>query len=252
MGPVTEAAYDRMGRGYANTRRPDPRIAARIEAALGDAQSVLNVGAGTGSYEPPDREVTAVEPSAEMIAQRPIGSAPVVQASAELLPFDDDSFDAAMAIITVHHWADRAAGLAEMLRVVRRRAIVLSFDPTPLDGLWLGEYFPRALEIHAEAMPPIAELTRLLPNSAVEPVPIARGCSDGFFFALWDRPELHLDPEVRRATSVWHGMTAAETEPGLEALRADLESGAWEQRYGHLRKRSELDLGLRLVVSELD
>lgn len=139
---------------YREVRRPDPRIAARIETALGDARSVLNVGAGTGSYEPVDREVIAVEPSAEMIAQRPVGSAPVVQASAEALPFDDASFDAAMAIISVHHWSDLAAGLAEMRRVARRRVVILTFDPEPLGDLWLvKDYFPRTLEIHGDGMP---------------------------------------------------------------------------------------------------
>ena len=249
---MSETAYDRIGRGYAKTRQTEPRIAARIEVALGDAKSVVNVGAGTGSYEPVDRNVVAVEPSAEMIAQRPAGSAPAVQASAEELPFEDESFDAAMAIITVQHWSDLAAGIADMRRVARQRVLVLTLTPAPPGELWLGDYFPRTLEIHGAAMPPIDDLLAMLPGAHAETVPVPRNCEDGFFLALWDRPEMHLDPEVRRASSVWHLMTGAETEPGLEALRADLESGAWEQRYGHLRKRSELDVGLRLVVSELD
>jgi SAM-dependent methyltransferase len=249
---LSGAAYDELGRGYSEVRRPDPRIAAHIEAALGDARMVLNVGAGAGSYEPADREVTAVEPSAEMIAQRPPGSAPVVQASAEALPFDDDSFDAAMAIITIHHWADLASGLAEMTRVARDRLAILTFDPThPLAELWLGDYFPRTLEIHGDAMPPIDDLLAMLPGARLEAVPVPRLCEDGFFCALWDRPEMHLDPRVRRASSVWHLMAPEETELGLKALRADLESGAWDERYGHLREQQELDVGLRLVVSEL-
>ena len=249
---VDEAAYDEIGRGYAEVRRPDPRIAARIEAALGDARTVLNVGAGTDSYKPLDREVTAVEPSAEMIAQRPADSAPVVQASAEALPFDDDSFDATMAIITVQHWADSAAGLAEMIRVSRERVLVLTFDGPVMAEMWMvRDYIPRLLEIHIELMPPISELTAALPGARVEAVPVPRLCKDGFFCALWDRPEMHLDPQVRRASSVWHLMAPEETERGLEALRADLESGAWDERYGHLRKQQELDVGLRLVVSEL-
>ena len=250
---MLEITYDRIGVGYSEIRQPDPRIAAHIESALGDARTVLNVGAGTGSYESTDREVTAVEPSAEMIAQRPSGSAPVVQASAEDLPFADDSFDAAMAIITVHHWTDLAAGLAEMTRVARRRVAVLTFDPVPLAKLWLvRDYFPRTLEIHGDAMPPIAELAGMLPDATVEAVPVPRLCEDGFFCALWDRPEMHLDPQVRRASSVWHLMPPEETERGLEALRADLESGVWEEHHGHLRSSAELDVGLRLVVSELD
>jgi SAM-dependent methyltransferase len=245
-----EATYDRIGVGYRQVRRPDPRIAARIEAALGDARTVLNVGAGTGSYEPAGRDVTAVEPSRQMISQRPAGAAPVVQGRAEELPFDDDSFEAAMAIISVHHWTNIAAGLAEMARVARGRLIVLTFDPTPLPELWLRDYFPRALEIHSNTMPPIEELVAMLGSSAtVEAVPVPRLCEDGFFYALWDRPEMHLDPEVRRASSVWHLMNAEETERGLAALRADLESGAWDERHGQLRTEAELDVGLRLVAA---
>ena len=247
---MSEAAYDRIGVGYRRARQPDPRIAARLEAALGDAGSVLNVGAGAGSYEPADREVTAVEPSRVMIDQRPPRSAPVIQASAEALPFDDDSFDAAMALITVHHWRDVGAGLAEMRRVARGPVLVLSFDPEPLAGLWFGEYFPGALRYHAEAMPDVGELAALLePGADVEPVPIPSRCSDGFFCALWDRPELHLDPQVRQGSSVWHAIGAEESERGLAALRADLESGAWDERYGALRRQPELDVGLRLLSS---
>jgi SAM-dependent methyltransferase len=250
---MSAPAYDRIGVGYRQVRQPDPRLAARIEAALGSARSVLNVGAGTGSYEPADREVTAVEPSEVMIAQRPPGAAPVVRASAERLPFEDDSFDAAMAIITVHHWRDLPAGLGEMLRVARQRVAVLTFDPAPLADLWLvRDYFPRTLEIHGEAMPPIDELAAMLgPGTTVEVVPIPRRCEDGFFCALWDRPELHLDPEVRRASSVWHLTAPAETERGLATLEADLASGAWDERHGHLRTAPELDVGLRLVVADL-
>jgi SAM-dependent methyltransferase len=249
---MPEAAYDRIGVGYRDIRRSDPRIAARIEAALGDARTVLNVGAGTGSYEPADREVTAVEPSEVMIAQRPAGSAPVVQARAEAVPFEDDSFDAAMAIITVHHWDDPAAGLGEMIRVARECVVILTFDPTPLRDFWFGEYFPRALDVHAEFMPPVEELAGMLGGASVEAVPLPRRCTDGFFFALWDRPEMHLDPEVRRGSTVWHVMDAAEVERGLDALRADLESGRWDERNGHLREETpELDLGLRLLVAEL-
>lgn len=249
---MTGAAYDRMGLGYSAVRRADPRIAARVEAALGDAKSVLNVGAGTGSYEPAQREVTAVEPSQTMIDQRPPGSAPVVQAVAEDLPFEDDSFDAAMAMITVHHWSDARQGLSEMLRVARRRVVILTFDPVPAADLWLvRDYFPAALGYHADAMPPIAELAALLPNASVEPVPIPSDCTDGFFIGIWGRPEMHLDPDVRRASSVWHQVPELEVEHGLALLKADLESGKWDERNGHLRELPELDVGLRLVVAEL-
>lgn len=246
-----EASYDRIGRGYREVRRPDPRVAARIEAALGDARSVLNVGAGAGSYEPPARELTAVEPSELMISQRPPGAAPVVKASAEDLPFEEDSFDAAMAIITVHHWSDLAAGIAEMRRVARHRVVVLTFTPTPPGDFWLGGYFPRALEIHSELMPPLDDLLALLPGAMVESLPVPRRCEDGFFFALWDRPEMHLDPAVRRASSVWHPMPPEQVASGLAALRADLESGRWDERHGHLRSADELDVGLRLVRAEI-
>jgi SAM-dependent methyltransferase len=249
---VSEPAYDAIGIGYAEVRRADPRIAAPIEAALGEARTVLNVGAGTGSYEPADREVTAVEPSATMRAQRPAGAAPAIEAVAEALPFADDSFDAAMAIITVHHWRDPAAGLAEMLRVARERVVVLTLDPAPLDDAWLvRDYLPTLQRIHRELMVPIPELTAMLPGATVESVPGPSRCSDGFWCALWDQPELHLDPAVLRGSSGWHRLPAEEAERGLAALRADLESGAWDERNGHLRQAPELDIGLRLLVAEL-
>lgn len=249
---MTELAYDRMGFGYGAVRRPDPRIAARIEAALGDAASVLNVGAGTGSYEPADREVTAVEPARTMIEQRPPGAAPVVEAFAESLPFEDDSFDAAMALITVHHWNDARAGLAEMIRVARQRVLVLAFTPTPPTELWMArDYFPRILDFHGEVMLPIDELAAMLPNASVEPVPIPSECTDGFWLAIWDRPEMHLDPNVRRASSSWHHMDQDEIDHGLARLSADLESGRWDERNGPLRTQAELDVGLRLVRAEL-
>lgn len=244
--------YDRLGLGYSAVRRPDRRIASQIEAALGDARSVLNVGAGAGSYEPTDREVTAVEPSRTMIEQRPPGSAPVVEAFAEELPFEDHSFDAAMALITVHHWSDAQAGLAEMVRVARQRVLVLTFTPTPPTELWMArDYFPRILDFHARVMLPIDELTAMLPAASGEPVPIPNRCTDGFWLAIWDRPEMHLDPDVRRASSSWHHMAQDEIEGGLARLSADLESGRWDERNGHLRTQAELDVGLRLVTSEL-
>jgi SAM-dependent methyltransferase len=249
---VTEPTYDRMGQGYSTIRRPDPRIAAQIEATLSGARSVLNVGAGTGSYEPADREVVAVEPSRTMIEQRPAEAASVVQAFAEDLPFEDDSFDAAMALITVHHWSDARVGLTEMLRVARERVLVLTFTPTPPIELWMArDYFPRILDFHERVMLPIDELAAMLPDATVEPVPIPNRCTDGFWLAIWDRPEMHLDPEVRRASSSWHHMPEDEIERGLARLEADLESGSWDERNGHLRTQAELDVGLRLVSAEL-
>jgi SAM-dependent methyltransferase len=249
---VADATYDRMGIGYSAVRRPEPRIMAQLEAALGDAASVLNVGAGTGSYEPAGREVTALEPSRTMIEQRPADAAPVVEGVAEHLPFADDSFDAAMAIITVHHWDDARAGLAEMVRVARRRVLIVTFTPTPPTELWMArDYFPRILDFHARVMLPIDELTAMLPAASVEPVPIPSRCTDGFWLAIWDRPEMHLDPDVRRASSSWHHMAQDEIESGLARLSADLESGRWDERNGRLRTQAELDVGLRLLTSEL-
>ena len=212
---------------------------------------MLNVGAGTGSYEPRGREVTAVEPSQEMIAQRPPDAAPVIKGVAESLPFDAASFDAAMAVITLQHWSDVGAGLAEMARVARERVVLLTFDPAAVGDLWFRDYFPGALEYHAKVMPPIAELTATLPNTSVETVPVPSNCADGFFIGIWDRPEMHLDPDIRRASSCWHEMPEAEIENGLTSLRADLASGRWDERHGHLRELSGLDVGLRLVTAEL-
>jgi SAM-dependent methyltransferase len=247
-----EAAYDRIGIGYGKARRADPRIAARIDAALGDARSVLNVGAGAGSYEPGDREVTAVEPSAEMIAQRPTGAAPVVQASAEELPFEDDSFDAAMAVLTVHHWADLGAGLSEVRRVTRRRIVVVTFDPGVLAGLWIvRDYFPEMLGLKRRSPATSAELAAVLAATTSVPIPVPRDCTDHFFAALWARPEMLFDDEVVRPMWVWQSISEGARRAGRERLAADLDSGAWDERHGHLRKAPELDVGLRLMVSDV-
>jgi ubiquinone/menaquinone biosynthesis C-methylase UbiE len=232
-------------------RRPDPRIAAQIDAALGDARSVLNVGAGTGSYEPEEREVTAVEPSAEMIGQRPAGAAPAVQASAEDLPFPDDSFDAAMAVLTAHHWADLDAGLAEMRRVCRGRIVIVAFDPEALADLWIArDYFPEMLSLKRRAGASSGGLMARLPGSTSAPIPVPRDCSDLFFAALWARPEMLFDEEVMQPMWVWQSISEEARSGGRERLTADLESGAWDERHGHLRERPELDVGLRLVLSQ--
>jgi SAM-dependent methyltransferase len=245
---VSVAPYDRLGRGYSRVRRPDPRIAAQIDAALGPARTVLNVGAGTGSYEPEGRAVTAVEPSAEMIGQRPPGSAPVVQASAEDLPFTDGSFDASLAVLTVHHWADLRAGLSEMGRVSRERIVIVTFDPEALAELWIArDYFPEMLALKRRSGATSGELAKLLAGATIEPIPVPRDCTDQFFAALWARPEKLFDEEVVKPMWVWQSISEAARRTGRERLRADLESGAWEQRYGHLRTLSSLDVGLRLV-----
>jgi SAM-dependent methyltransferase len=247
---VSGSQYDLLGRGYARTRRPDPRIAKRIDEGLGEAQAVLNVGAGAGSYEPAGREVTAVEPSSEMIAQRPVGSAPVVQASAEALPFGSDSFDAAMAVLTAHHWRDLEAGLAEMRRVSRERIVIVTFDHLALADLWIArDYFPEMLGLKRRAGATSGELARRFPDATVSPVPVPRDCTDLFFAALWARPEMLLDEEVLRPMWVWQSISEQARQEGHERLGTDLESGAWDERYGHLREREELDVGLRLVVA---
>jgi SAM-dependent methyltransferase len=249
---MSTPAYNRMGLNYTDFRQPDPRLEAAILAALGDARSVVNVGAGAGSYEPTDRKVIAVEPSPVMIAQRPPGAAPALEGIAESLPLDDNSVDAAMGVLTVHHWPDFEAGLAEMQRVARRRIVLLTLDANTASNIWLIEdYFPEAGSMDRDVMPSQARIRANLPGAAIEPVAVPRGCLDAFSSALWDRPEWLLDPEVRRASSIWHRMPADAAKHGLERLRADLESGRWDERHGHLRTLPELDIGLRLVRAEL-
>ena len=242
------ARYDAIGRTYTATRATDPRIAARIWAALGDARTVVNVGAGTGNYEPPDRELTAVEPSAVMIAQRRPGLAPAVQASAEALPFADASFDAAMAVLTLHHWSDWRGGCNELRRVARDRVVVFSWDPTYAGRLWVGpEYFPQYAEEDVAGFPSLADQVAAL-DAEVEVVPIPWDCRDGFFGAFWRRPEAYLDPAVRAGISVLAKRSEAELAEGLARLRADLDSGAWARRHADLPGRDTLDLGYRLLV----
>jgi SAM-dependent methyltransferase len=239
--------YDDIGRGYRGQRRPDPRVAAAIAQALGEAATVVNVGAGTGSYEPSDRRVVAVEPSAAMIAQRPPGSAPVVQASALALPLPDRSFAAALAVLTVHHWPDRARGLAELARVARERVVLFTWDPaTP--GFWLvDEYFPEIWAIDRPIFPTLDELRRVLGTVEVRPVPVPADCTDGFLGAYWRRPTAYLDPVVRSAMSTFAKLRDA--DGGIARLRADLADGSWHRRHADLLDRSELDLGYRLVAA---
>jgi RimJ/RimL family protein N-acetyltransferase len=242
--------YDTLGRGYAVTRRADPRIAAIVERGLGDARSVVNVGAGAGSYEPVERVVTAVEPSATMIAQRPSDAAPVVQAGAEDLPFEDGSFDAAMAVLTAHHWQDLDRGLAEMRRVARRRVVLVSFDPGPLRELWfVRDYFPAVIGLHADRVSSETLATKL-PPGRIGPVPVPRDCADLFFAALWARPEMVFDDEVVGPMWVWSRLPEEARTEGRRLLAEDLESGAWAERNAELLDLGELDVGLRLVTLE--
>ncbi len=245
-------SYDSIGRTYTDFRRADPRIEARVQAALGDARSVVNVGAGSGSYEPRDREVIAVEPSPVMIAQRPAEAAPALEGVAEALPLEDKSVDAAMGIFTIHHWNDLAAGLAEMRRVARSRIVLLTIDAAKNAEIWtLAEYFPEAMRAEEEKMPAMSELEALLPGAEIEAAPMPSRCRDEFTSALWDRPEMFLDPAVLRASSLWHSLPPESIARGQERLRADLASGRWDERHGRLRTLPELDIGLRLIRLEL-
>jgi ubiquinone/menaquinone biosynthesis C-methylase UbiE len=249
---VSRAAYDELGLNYTDFRRADPHIAARIWAALGDAASVVNVGAGAGSYEPDDREVIAVEPSPLMIAKRPEGAAPARQGVAEALPLDDRSVDAAMGTLTIHHWNDLDQGIAEMRRVARKRLVLLTIDAEKNTEVWtLSEYFPAAARAEREKMPTMRELEAKLPRAAIEVVPAPSRCQDEFTSALWDRPERFLEPETLRASSLWHQLSPETIRRGQERLRADLASGRWDEKHGHLRTLPELDIGLRLVCEEL-
>jgi SAM-dependent methyltransferase len=242
------ARYDAIGRTYTATRATEPRIAARIWAALGDARTVVNVGAGTGNYEPPDRAVTAVEPSAVMTAQRPPGAAPAVQASAEALPFPDASFDAALAVLTLHHWSDWRGGCAELRRVARDRVVVFSWDPAYAGRMWLlPEYFPGHFDEDVAMFPSLADQAAAL-DAEIEVLPIPWDCRDGFFSAFWRRPEAYLDPAVRAGISTLAKRSEAELVEGLARLRADLDSGAWARRHADLLRRDALDLGYRLLI----
>jgi SAM-dependent methyltransferase len=244
---MTQALYDRIGVGYSAYRRPDPRIAAHIADALGPSRSVVNVGAGAGSYEPADRTVVAVEPSAEMVRQRPPSAAPAVRASAEHLPFRDAVFDAAMAVLTIHHWPDWRAGLAEMRRVARGRVVILAFD-VDHPGFWLvRDYFPETAAIDRATMPQLAEIERVLGPIEARPVPVPADCSDGFLGAYWRRPEAYLDPGARGAISSFARITSLQA--GLDRLRAELADGTWHRRNASLLALPELDIGYRLVVA---
>ncbi len=242
--------YDTIGATYTVTRRTEPRIAAQVWAALGEAQTVLNVGAGTGSYEPSDRDVTAVEPSAVMRAQRPAGAARCVAATAESLPFEDQSFDAAMAFATIHHWQDPVAGLREMRRVARR-VVVFTHDTTDAGWLrrfWLTrDYLPEIADLVA-GRPSLTELASAI-SARTEPVLIPWDCADGFFEAFWRRPEAYLDERVRRGISVWERVGPDVEERAVHSLRADLASGRWAERNRDILDLDAAELGLRLLIA---
>jgi SAM-dependent methyltransferase len=245
------AVYDAIGTGYVAHRQADPRIALEIRAALGNAARVVNVGAGAGSYEPSDLDVVAVEPSREMIRQRPQGRVSAVQALAERLPFPDGAFDAALAVLTVHHWADRRGGLAELARVARR-VVVVTWDPACRDSFWLTtEYLPEIVEFDLPRFPSLSELAESLGGEITsQALPVPHDCVDGFLGAFWQRPDAYLDPAVRSAMSCFAQLPAERVDRGLSRLADDLRTERWETRFGHLRSLDSADLGYRLVVAE--
>ncbi|HYF45695.1 MAG TPA: class I SAM-dependent methyltransferase [Acidimicrobiales bacterium] len=247
----TAPVYDDIGAGYTRFRRADPRIEATVHAALGDARRVVNVGAGAGSYEPVDHTVVAVEPSPEMIRQRPASAAPCVRADAAALPFPDDGFDAAMAILTVHHWPDPVAGLRELRRVAEG-VVLLGFEPLGHRDFWLfRDYVPAVTTLPsvADALS-VQEAAELVEADRIETVPIPHDCLDGFGCAYWRRPEAYLDPDVRRCISGFGLLDPDDVLPGIERLREDLESGRWQAEHAELLDLDELDCGFRLVVRD--
>ncbi len=245
--------YEAAGTGYARQRRTDPRIAALVHAALGSAQTVINVGAGAGSYEPEDRAVTAVEPSPAMRAQRPPQLATAVDATAEALPFADESFDAAMATVTIHQWRDTDRGLRELRRVARGPVVVLTFDPDALDAFWLADYLPELIEAERRRYPTVEQVRQVLGGtSSVLAVPVPHDCVDGFTEAYYARPERFLDPMVRAAQSAWGFVDEDTSARGLHRLRAELADGSWDRRYGALRRQPEFVGSLRLITAVPD
>jgi SAM-dependent methyltransferase len=253
MTPRTIAGdvdYGVHGKGYARQRRTDPRIAHCVHAALGCARTVLNVGAGAGSYEPADRSVVAVEPSAAMRAQRAPDAAPVVDAIAEALPFGDDAFDASMATVTVHQWKDLRKGLAEMRRVTRGPVVILTFDGELLDRFWLARYAPEMRAAERSRMPRLAAIDAALGgDSTIVEVPVPIDCVDGFIESFYARPEALLDPAVRRSQSSWAFVSDAVVERFARDLTRELDDGTWDRLYGNLRTQPTFDGSLRLIVN---
>jgi SAM-dependent methyltransferase len=249
-----ESHYDKIGFGYSVTRRADPRIAAQIHGALGDARSIVNVGAGTGSYEPGGRDVLAIEPSGEMIAQRGSRRAPAAWGHAESLPLATDSVDAAMACLTLHHWADWRIGVQELRRVARKRVVIFTYDNSYATSFWLlRDYLPKLARLDRARFPALEEQRVAIGDEEVrvEPVPVPHDCEDGFLGAFWRRPSAYLDERVRACMSTFHLPGAERLLGGLETLAEDLRSGRWQERNRELLWRADLDLGYRLLVAEL-
>ena len=249
MENAGDVDYERLGTGYARARRTDPRIAALVHEAMGSARRVLNVGAGAGSYEPAHRHVVAVEPSAAMRRQRSRGAAPVIDAVAECLPFDDDAFDAAMAMVTVHQWRDAEAGVRELRRVARHAVVLLTFDGDALERFWLADYAPELIAAERRRYPPPELIGRWLgPDARVSTVPVPRDCTDGFTEAYYARPEAFLVEANRRAQSAWTFVPDDVERASVARLAADLDSGAWDASHGHLRSQDSFAGSLRMIV----
>jgi SAM-dependent methyltransferase len=244
------AKYDRIGASYTASRTTDSRIAAAIHEALGDGRSVVNVGAGSGSYEPGDRMVVAVEPSETMISQRPPDAALAVRAVAEALPFATGTFDAAMAVLTMHHWTDVGFGLRELRRVARRQ-VLFFFEPSFANDAWIVyDYFPEMMELESERNAPgTADIARALDVVSVVPVPVPADCTDGFAGCYWNRPEAYLDPVVQEGMSCFAQMPDDIRNRGMQRLAREIASGEWDRKYGHLRALDACDLGYRLLVA---
>jgi len=247
---VPDQTYDDIGVGYASVRRPDPRIARVIREAIGEAATLVNIGAGSGSYEPTDLAVVAVEPSDVMIAQRDASSAPVVRAVAEQLPFADGAFDVASAFLTIHHWSEPTLGIAELKRVSQRQ-VIMTWDPeVTFEQFWfIHDYFPQSYE-QDRALTTLDEILRIVgPNAEVLPIPVPADCTDGFYAAYWARPNAYLDPRIRAGISAFTLNNQEGLDTALAKLASDLQTGVWDERYGRLQHLESIDAGYRLVIS---
>ena len=243
--------YEHGGQKYSGQRKTDPRIAEYVHRALGNAKTVLNVGAGAGSYEPEDRYVIALEPSASMRSQRMNnGRTPAVIGFADTIPFDDNAFDASMALVTVHHWPDLDKGLKEMRRVTKDAVVIMTFDPDALNEFWNVHYFPELIEVERQRYPSVDSLIKSLGgNCEVQKIPVPFDCTDGFQEAYYGRPEAFLEKDVRMSQSAWGFLPAGLEEQYVQALANDLASGEWDRKYGHYRKEPDFTCALRLIIS---
>jgi SAM-dependent methyltransferase len=244
--------YDRIGTEYAATRREDPELRERIHVALGDGRSVVNVGAGTGSYEPRDRHLVAIEPSDVMAAQRPPGLAPAIRATAAALPLRNGAVDAAMAILTIHHWdREQARGVRELRRVARGPVVIVTYDPAVSAEMWLfRDYLHEVAELDRRIFPPPHQLAAWLGwDVSIQVVPTSRDTPDWTLGSFWAHPERVLDASARNATSGFARMSPAVVQRVAKTVARDLRTGAWDERYGELRKLTALDVGMRLLVA---